>query len=101
MSKSGKIFLIFIAVCSLFIFTGSQYAFAVEGVHAGGGNRVSEPVVEREDVGVSRQVIEDEAIRHGYYRGDDVVIEDNSQDDDSYSDGDDNDNDNDDKVNDQ
>ena len=99
MYKSGEKLLIIVAVCSLFIFTGSSYVFAVEGGHAGGGNRVSEPVIERGNEGVSRQVIEDDAIRHGYYRGDDVLIDDNSQDIDSNSN--DSDNDDDDNVSDQ
>ena len=80
MCKSGKIFLIIVAVCSLFIFTGSRYAFAAEGGHSGGGERISEPVIERGNEGVSRQVIEDEAIRRGYYRNEDVPIVDGPSD---------------------
>jgi hypothetical protein len=101
MCKSGKIFLIIVAICSLLIFTSSRYAFGAEGSHAGGGNGVSEPVIEHGNEGVTRQVIEDEAIRHGYYRGDEVVIDDNSLYDDSNNDDGDTDDDNDDKVTDQ
>ena len=104
MFKSGKIFLIFIAICSLFILTGSRYAFAAEGGHSGGGERISEPVIERGNEGVSRQVIEDEAIRRGYYRNEDVPIVDGSSDSviiNENNDPDNNDSDDDDRVSDQ
>jgi hypothetical protein len=80
MYKSCKKLLIFAAICSLFIFTGSSHVFAKAGEYTGGGERMSEPVIERGDEGVSRQVIEDNAIRNGYYRGEDIPYDDNPQD---------------------
>jgi hypothetical protein len=101
MYKSGEKLLILVAVCSLFIFAGSSYIFAREGEHAGSGAGMSEPVIERGNEGLSRQVIEDDAIRHRYYRNEDVPIVDDPQDDDSNSNDSDNHNDDDDKVSDQ
>jgi hypothetical protein len=99
MYKSVKKLLILVTICSLFIFTGSSYVFAKGGEHAGGGAGISEPVIERGNEGVSRKVIEDDTIRRGYYRNEDVPIVDDPQDDDSNSN--DSDNDDDDKVSDQ
>ena len=101
MYKSGKKLLILVAVCSLFIFADSSYVFAKEGDHAGGGERMSQPVIERGNEGVSRQVIEDDAIRRGYYRNEDLPIVDDTQNSDSNSNDSNNDNNDDDKVSDQ
>jgi hypothetical protein len=67
---------IFVLICLLF--ASGSHVFAKEGEHEGGGERMSEPVIERGDEGVSRQVIEDDAIRNGYYRSEDVPYDDNS-----------------------
>ena len=99
MYKSGKKLLIIVAICFLFIFTGSSYVLAKGGEHAGGGERISEPVIERGNEGVSRQVIEDDAIRRGYYRNEDLPIIDDPQN--SGSNSNDSDSDDDDRVSDQ
>jgi hypothetical protein len=80
MYESGRKLLIFVTICFLFIFTGSSYVFAKGGEYTGGGERQSGPVIERGNNGVSRQVIEDDAIRNGYYRGEDIPYDDNPQD---------------------
>jgi hypothetical protein len=79
MYKSCKKLLIFATICFLFIFIGGSHVFAKDGEYTG-GERMSGPVIERGDEGVSRQVIEDNAIRNGYYRGEDIPYDDNPQD---------------------
>jgi len=72
MNRAKIRFIIIVSIC--LFFNPCSYVFAKEGGHEGGGERISEPV----DEGVSRQVIEDNAIRNGYYRGEDIPYDDNS-----------------------